>query len=264
MPPFIDTHAHFFTAVPDGVDHWRRLVASPEIAYVCIGTADLGLERSDAFPFMTTFSTTNDELAAAVAEIASAKLIPFCYVDPRKKSAPKEIERRVKQGMRGVEMYPPIGWYPDEPRVRPAFEAAEALGVPVFLHMGRTAAHPGLRSKFAQPLALEGLGVECPGLRLIIGHFAAPWSREACHLGMGFPNWRFDLATSGVLQEDAVLHCVRHPELGVGRLLLGSNGAGADNLKLISNAVRHLRGYGFTDDQVEAVTHRNAAAFLSL
>jgi predicted TIM-barrel fold metal-dependent hydrolase len=233
---------------------------------VCISTMDLGLKHSEAFPFMSrVFATTNDQLAEALAELASPKLIPFCYIDPRKKDAPRDLERRVtKQGFCGADMHPPIGWYPDEPRVRPTFEAAEALGVPVFLHLGRTAAHPQLRSKYAQPLYLEGLGVACPGLKLILGHFAAPWSREACRIGAGFPNWRFDLATSGSSDRGAVLHCLRDPDLGVGRMLLGTNGNGANNLRLAAATMDRLREYGFTDRELDAVSHDNAAAFFGV
>ena len=265
MTAFIDAHAHYFAAVPDAIAHWRRLLASSAIRRVCVGTCDLGLEHSDAFPMMSTvFSTTNDQWAEALAELNSSKIAPFFYVDPREKTAAREVERRAGDGARGFEMYPPVGWYPDESRVRPAFEAAEALGLPVFLHMGRTASHPGLRSKYAQPIHLEDLGLACPGLKLVLGHFAAPWSREACQIALGFPHWRFDLMTSGVWQKEDVLYCVNRPDLGVDRLLLGSNGDGRNNLHNLNASVSILRGYGFTDEQLDAVTHGNAAAFFGV
>ncbi len=267
MQTIVDCHAHYVASEPNSVQNWRRLVASDEVLRVVVCALDLKLKHSDAFPFMECFSTSNEQLAALIAKVASPKLIPFCYVDPRKKSAPKELERWVKrEGMRGVKLYPPQGWYPDEPRVLPTFQAAEELGVPVLVHMGRVASHPQLRTKYARPLCLEDVGLACPRLKLLIGHFAAPWYLEAVHIAMGFPEWRFDLTTSGSWFPEAfrLLELLRTEwgDPGLARVVLGTDGDGARNLAIARATIERLRGYGLTEDQIDGVSRRNGLAFL--
>jgi len=165
--------------------------------------------------------------------------------------------------MRGVKLYPPIGWYPDEPRVLPTFQAAEALGVPVLIHMGRVAPHPGLRSKFARPLCLEDVGLACPSLKLIIGHFGVPWQWEAFDIACGFPNFFFDLTTSGSLDTALLRHVVEYPSLGLRRIVLGTDGSGRDNLARARATLGRLRAAGFTGPELDAIAHDNALPILA-
>jgi predicted TIM-barrel fold metal-dependent hydrolase len=129
------------------------------------------------------------------------------------------------------------------------------------------ASHPKLRSKFARPLHLEDVGLACPKLKLIIGHFAAPWSLEAVHLAMGFPEWRFDLTTSGSWDMEALklvgeLH-LRWGDPGLKRLVLGTDGSGPDNLKLARETLDRLRKGGFTEPQLAQIAHRNGLDVLN-
>jgi predicted TIM-barrel fold metal-dependent hydrolase len=161
-------------------------------------------------------------------------------------------------------MYPPRGWRPDDEAVRDAFLAVQEMDVPVFLHMGRTAPHPQLRSHFARPLHLEGLGLACPRLKVIIGHFGAPWSMEACHIAMGFENFFFDLSTSGSWCEDAIMFAARSPHLGAGRLLLGTNGDGASNLADARETIGRLAACGLSPQEQDCLACTNACNLLGL
>jgi len=261
--PIVDVHAHYIASDPNGREHFRRLVDSPDLAKVAVCALDLKLDHSADFPYMTTFSTTNEQLAALVEALDSPKVVPFCYVDPREADAPRQAEHWVRErGMCGVKLYPPLGWYPDEPRVLPTFQAAEALGVPVLIHMGRVAPHPQLRSKYARPLCLEDIGLACPRLTLIIGHFGTPWQWEAFDIAAGFRNFFFDLTTSGSLDIPLLKLVVEYPSLGLRRIVLGTDGTGSDNLARARATLERLRAGGFTDDQLSAIAHHNGLAAL--
>ena len=265
MTTIFDINAQYYSQRRESLDDYRRLLDDPRVAGVVASGMDLRLDDSQAFSFMaTTFRTTNEQFLEFAAELRSPKLVPFCYVDPSQPDAAGRIEQYVrKDGFRGVKMYPPKGWYPDEDRVLDAFRAAESLSVPVFLHMGRTASHPQLRSKYAQPIHLEGLGLACPRLKAIIGHFAAPWSREAAHLAMSFPFF-FDLSTSGSWDRASIVYAARNPFLGAARLLLGTNGNGRNNLALADETLQRLREYGLTEDEVNMAARTNAMRLLGL
>jgi len=262
--PIVDVHAHYIASDPRSADGFCRLVASPDLAKVVACALDLKLDYSPAYPYMTSFSTTNEQLAAFVEALASPKIVPFCYVDPREADAPRQVEHWVRErGMRGVKLYPPLGWYPDEPRVLPTFQAAEALGVPVLIHMGRVAPHPQLHSKYARPLCLEDIGLACPRLRLIIGHFGTPWQWEAFDIACGFPNFFFDLTTSGSLDVPLLKLVVEYPSLGLRRIVLGTDGSGSDNLARARATLDRLRAGGFTEGQLAAIAHGNGMVALS-
>ena len=194
----------------------------------------------------------------------SPKIAPFCYVDPREKDAPRQVEHWItRRHMRGVKLYPPEGWYPKDPRCIEVCRVIQDLGVPVLMHMGRVASHPGLRSEFARPIYLEDLGLACPKLKLIIGHFAAPWSLEAVHIAMSFPQWAFDLTTSGHWDLHAIRHACGIPwDPGIGRFVLGTDGCGANHLALQADIAKALREGGFDETQIDQIFHHNGLKVL--
>ena len=263
MLPLVDIHCHYVSSDPDATQNFKRLVDSPELCRVVVCALDLKLDPSDAFPYMHTFATTNEQLADFVGKLDSAKIVPFCHIDPREKGAPKQAEYWIKeQGMRGIKMYPPSGWYPDEPRVLPTFQTAEQLDVPVLLHMGRVAPHPQLRSKYARPIRLEDVGLACPKLKLIIGHFGCPWQWEAARIADGFPNFYFDLTTSGSLDLALLKQVVEYEYSGIRRIVLGTDGTGSNNLQRAAATLERLRSAGFTEEQLETIAHHNGLAVL--
>ena len=86
---------------------------------------------------MSQFCTTNEQLADLMAKVSSPKLVPWCFIDPLEADAPKQCEYWLtKGGMKGVKMYPPMGWYPNDPRAMAVFDVIAAHDVPVLLHMG--------------------------------------------------------------------------------------------------------------------------------
>jgi len=264
MLPIVDLHCHYIASQGEAMETFRRLVDSPEVAKVVVCALELELDYSPAYPFMTTFRTTNEQLAALVAALDSPKVVPFCYVDPRRPDAAAQVEAWVgRRGMRGVKLYPPVGWYPDEPRVLPTFQAAEALGVPVLIHMGRVAPHPQLRSKYARAVCLEDVGLACPDLKVIIGHFGTPWQWEAFDIAVGFPNFFFDMTSSGSLDLPLLRLVLEYEYLGLRRIVLGTDGDGSNNLVRAAATLDRLRSGGFTEEQVEAVAHHNGLAVLA-
>lgn len=264
MLPTVDLHGHYFTGQADAVEAYRKLVASPQVHRVVVCALDLKIPYSSEYPFMSTFCTSNEQLEAFVAQVDSPKIAPFCYVDPREKDAPRQVEHWItRRHMRGVKLYPPEGWYPKDPRCIEVCRVIQDLGVPVLMHMGRVASHPGLRSEFARPIYLEDLGLACPKLKLIIGHFAAPWSLEAVHIAMSFPQWAFDLTTSGHWDLHAIRHACGIPwDPGIGRFVLGTDGCGANHLALQADIAKALREGGFDETQIDQIFHHNGLKVL--
>jgi len=77
VQPIVDVHCHYIASDPEAPEAFRRLVASEELEKVAVCALDLKLGFSPAFPYMTTFSTTNGQLAGFVEALASSKVVPF-------------------------------------------------------------------------------------------------------------------------------------------------------------------------------------------
>jgi predicted TIM-barrel fold metal-dependent hydrolase len=67
------------------------------------------------------------------------EVIPFVAVDPRRPTVVDDTIERLEQGFRGIKLYPPLGYHPDNPRLRPLYEYAEDHGHPVITHCSRPA-----------------------------------------------------------------------------------------------------------------------------
>jgi len=177
-----------------------------------------GLEGLSAADGTAVARAVNDELAAAV-KANPTRLAGFATLGMKDVGeATKELERCVKTlGFRGVMVNGTVeGRFFDDARFLPFFEAAAALGVPVYLHPApppepvREAYYTGLPGELGRMLSIAGWGWhsetalhtlrlivsglfdKVPGLQLIIGH-----------MGEGLP---FALArSSGILSGQAKL-----------------------------------------------------------
>jgi 2,3-dihydroxybenzoate decarboxylase len=160
-----------------------------------------GVQVFDAATAVAVAHDSNDQLAAAIAKYPT-RLAGLAAVAPQNpREAAKELERGVRAlGLRGAILNShTLGEYLDDPKFWDLFAAAEALGVPVYLHPNSPSA--GL----IQPLlqrgldgAIYGFGVDTgmhvlalitsglfdrfPKLKLVVGH-----------LGEALPFWLFRL-----------------------------------------------------------------------
>src|SRR5688500_14137511 len=137
MEPIVDINCQFFESDSDAAAVLKSMAESNEFRAFVVSAIDLKLQFSPPFPLMSKFATSNEQMAQLVDKVASKKLIPFCFIDPTDEDAVKTLNYWVtKRGMKGVKMYPPRGWYVDDPRALRVFSGAQDLDVPVFLHMG--------------------------------------------------------------------------------------------------------------------------------
>lgn len=80
---------------------------------------------------------------AALAKLAKdypGIAIPFAAVDPRREGVVEETKRLLENdGFRGIKLYPPTGYHPDDPRLRELYAYAAERGIPVMTHCSRPA-----------------------------------------------------------------------------------------------------------------------------
>ena len=141
-----------------------------------------------------------------VAELAHAEgdvAIPFASIDPaRGQMGVREARRLIKDfGVRGFKFHPIIqGFAPNDPQAYPLYEVIAEAGVPALFHTGQTgigAGMPGgrgLRLKYANPMLLDDVAADFPGLQIVMAHPSVPWQDEALSVATHKPNTWIDLS----------------------------------------------------------------------
>ena len=114
------------------------------------------------------------------------QLIPFCAVDPRRPNVVEEFSHWVRDfKVRGVKIYPNLGYRPDNPVLKQIYRICAKEGLPVLAHCSAGGVRAsGLSvadaARFAHPANYQGLLKEFPGVNFCLGHFGGSeeWEKQ--------------------------------------------------------------------------------------
>ncbi|HEX3618192.1 MAG TPA: amidohydrolase family protein [Solirubrobacteraceae bacterium] len=143
----------------------------------------------------------NSEVLKAARENADV-LIPFASVDPHKgKLGVREARELITQGVRGFKFHPNIQrFWPNDIEFYPLYEVIAEAGLIALFHTGTTgigAGMPGgggVRLKYSNPMAVDDVAADFPGLKVILAHPSFPWQDEALAISVHKPNVYIDLS----------------------------------------------------------------------
>lgn len=144
----------------------------------------------------------NDSIARAVKDHPDV-FIGFGAVDPLLDIGwcVEEVERCHELGLRGLKFQQTVqGFFPDEARYYPIYEAAQKLGLICLFHMGTTgiaAGAPGgmgLKLKYSRPIHVDDVAADFPELRIIAAHPGWPWTDELLAMAVHKGNVYVDLS----------------------------------------------------------------------
>jgi predicted TIM-barrel fold metal-dependent hydrolase len=167
-------------------------------------------DRSMAAVVFTVDATTgighpalsSEELADQAAEHADV-LIPFGSVDPLAGEAAVARARRLvtEHGAKGFKFHPSLqDFIPNEMAYYPLYEAIEELGVPALFHTGQTGIGAGLpggrgiKLRYSDPMLLDDVAADFPGLTVILAHPSVPWQDAAISMATHKSNVYIDLS----------------------------------------------------------------------
>ncbi len=145
---------------------------------------------------------SSEDIATQAAEHADV-LVPFGSVDPhRGEDAVAQARRLVEQhGVRGFKFHPSLqGFSPDQEQFRPLWAALEELGVPALFHTGQNGIGAGLpggrgiKLRYSNPILLDDVAADFPGLTVILAHPSVPWQAEAISMAVHKANVFIDLS----------------------------------------------------------------------
>jgi uncharacterized protein len=129
-------------------------------------------------------------------------LIPFGSVDPHKgKLAVREAREQIEAGVRGFKFHPNTqAFWPNDRDCYPIYEVIQEAGLISLFHSGTTgigAGMPGgggIRLKYSEPMAVDDVAADFPGMNIILAHPSFPWQDEALAIAVHKPNVYIDLS----------------------------------------------------------------------
>jgi predicted TIM-barrel fold metal-dependent hydrolase len=166
---------------------------------------EAGVEQALA---MGSWKPSDDDPLGIEATLRVARLVPGLHAilaaDPTRDDA--EHLRRVDgalatgqaRALKGYLGY--LHYAPDHPGYRPYYELAERHNVPFVFHTGDTYS-PRAKLRFAQPLLVDDVAVDHPGVRFVLAHLGSPWLTDAAEVVYKNVNVWADL--SGLLVGEA-------------------------------------------------------------
>jgi hypothetical protein len=156
----------------------------------------------DATTAMGVPPVPNDEIADA-ARAHPDVLIPFASVDPHLgRAAVREVHRLVdEQRVRGFKFHPSVqAFHPNDRMAYPVYEAIAEHGLVALFHTGQTgigAGAPGgagIRLKYSNPMDVDDVAADFPGLPIVLAHPSFPWQDEALAVATHKPQVHIDLS----------------------------------------------------------------------
>ncbi|HYH35303.1 MAG TPA: amidohydrolase family protein [Nocardioides sp.] len=145
---------------------------------------------------------SNEEIAEAAAEHPDV-LIPFGSIDPARGLAGIRAARRLvtDHGVRGFKFHPSYqNFLPNDRQHYPLYAELEALGVPALFHTGQTGIGSGLpggrgiKLRYSDPMLLDDIAADFPGLTIIMAHPSVPWQDSAIAVAQHKANVYIDLS----------------------------------------------------------------------
>ena len=181
----IDFHQH----LPNRGDYLEKLIVKME---------EVKMEQCVMHSLPVVEGYRGNDGVFMAMEKYPGRIIGSSYVDPREEYAVRTLERDYAKGFRVAKMYPPVGFFPDDPAFNEVFDCINELNMPVMIHSGLTTASfrdPRLgvmSSKYARPINIDGLVRRFRKTKFIIAHMGHPWFLEALSLASLNPNIYID------------------------------------------------------------------------
>lgn len=205
----IDDHGH--TALPQAfLDASAKYFKAGERTPAIDAIADTYREREMAAVIFTVDAEkalghdriSNEDVAAGAARHPDV-LIPFASIDPAKGDAGVEELRRLiaDHGIRGLKFHPSLQRFaPNDGSADGLYAVLAEHGLPAIFHTGQTgigAGMPGgggIKLRYSDPMLLDDVAADHPGLTIIMAHPSVPWQDEAISVATHKPNVFIDLS----------------------------------------------------------------------
>ena len=217
---------------------------------------DYAVVLAEVAPAVTGIVTTDEVLEFCEG---CERLIPFASINIHMSPEPaREFERYLERGCRGLKVHPVHQlFYPNDPRMYPLYDIAQAAGVPVMVHTG-SSIFPGAKMKYGDPLYLDEVAVDFPDLTIIMSHGGRGfWYDRAEFLAQIRKNIYIDVCG---LPLHRLLQFFPKLERNHRKFVFGSDWPGGD----VERSLKGLLSLPISEEAKEAILYKNAAGILGI
>ena len=153
----------------------------------------------ETMPFEQQLAETEAAARAVNQRCGRSRMMPFVAADPRRENVEELVLEALARGVfKGVKIYPPMGYTPDDPRLRPIFDYCVRNAVPVTTHC-ENGGIPGLGKacRLAHPKHWAAVLEDFPALTLNLAHndrTGSRWQPPIADLIRRYPNVYTDVS----------------------------------------------------------------------
>ncbi len=255
--------------VPGGISVLQDIEAtipllSPD---VLIGQMDeAGISRSVLYAVDAPIVFSSNEYVQSLCSQFPDRLMGFASVNPNDTDAVEKLEKAINElGLCGLKLHPPLqNFFPNDPSVFPVYEKAFELKIPVVFHVGTTPFGSLSRLSQANPLLIDDVAVEFPGLRILLTHLGTLSHFEAFMVVEKNPNVFID--TSAYLYEIKELLTMNLiTRLGPQKIIFGTDYPMpyAGTIHQMKDFVECLKNLDLTEEILEGIFHKNFKTFMN-
>jgi predicted TIM-barrel fold metal-dependent hydrolase len=151
-----------------------------------------------------------------------------------------EVQRQLGLGAVALKVHPVHGGFAANDRAMyPAYEVCRAAGVPVVVHCG-TSTVPGALNQYADPILLDDVLRDFPGLEIVLAHGGRGWWYDAAAF-LALTNPRVWIELSGLPPSRLPTYYARHSWARLTRrMIFGTDWPGIPGIARNARAVAEL------------------------
>ncbi|MBC7091815.1 MAG: amidohydrolase [Nitrososphaeria archaeon] len=201
----------------------------------------------------------NNDYVSEVVKKWPNRFIGFAGICPLLGSvAIEELERAVNVlGLKGIKLYPPHGYPIDSPIVFPIVEKAISLNIPIVIHSD-------FQSLFCNPYQIARLASLYPEATLIMAHMGMHPDLFLLTPEIVKPYNNIVLDTSGTPECPEITFVYSIRELGVDRIVFGSDALYFDQALALKKLERAKERWGLTEEEKRHILGENMARILRI
>jgi predicted TIM-barrel fold metal-dependent hydrolase len=258
---------------------YAEIMDDAGIDKVVINHPDYGMSKTGEAKW--TIEEVNEWYVKQVAEHPDNFLF-VAGIDPRRSNAFKLLDKAVNEwNASGIKIYPPCGFFPDDPNFDPFYKRCEELALTLHSHAALLT-HPIADNKYANPIYLDSIAAKFPDLKILIVHFGGAmttWSLKVLELMLCRSNLYTEFSTqqyAAISMSEQWLKLLRTtfdtPSVG-DKIMFGSDwpyGSGVLDEKSwvewVKNIPEKAKEYGltFTKEEIDKILGGNAKKFFNL
>ena len=216
----------------------------------------VGIDKSIVMPVATKPSQVAN-INKWSAERTNEKLLFFGAVHPDSDDIIETLQQLKEDGVKGIKLHPDYqGFFADDERMMPVYDAAKQLGLIVLLHAGVDIGLKG--AVHCTPLMIRRITENIPGIKLVAAHMGSHALWRDVEETLAGKDLFFDTSFSSYdLKQEGMQRMIK--KHGTDRILFGTDSPWTD----AAAEIDFIRNLSLSSSDIDKILFKNALSLLS-